>query len=525
MSLNIHDLLQSKGITPVQVSTTNGGEYHSACPGCGGVTRFCTWPDQDDGRGMYWCRQECVKGNHRRDTIQFLIDFEKMSFRDACIKLGRTDKLTTANSTSYQAPASNWKRTPALPPPPKDNPLTPRENDADRISPAWRDAANKLLTSAETALAADPDTLSWLKTYRGITAKTSRRFRLGLIACNSQRNCIFKSRRKWNLLPRLENKKPDALWIPRGPVIPGFDHEGQLVRLRIRRPDIDHQTGGPKYYVLPGSTAAPMIIYNGQPALIVVESEFDAIFLAQEVGDIVGVVAMGSSSPRPTAALDKILKEANLILLAFDGDKAGTAAAEKWEKWYDNAYICLPPENYKDPCEAYLAGVDLRAWVIRELPSAWVPGSDPTAAPATAAPAPAPVNYEKMFLDALKKTYNAALQRHGAAFLAGINHLTWAQTALPSDFTAYQKSEMTIDALWKNCAPEADFISSLRDWALIYLRIAAACSKATIDDINDQLTRNRPPELTDNPTTPEFSTAGNLNNQNPHNTRAPPGCV
>lgn len=378
--MDILDLLREKGIKPCRVSTTKGGEYHSPCPGCGGQDRFHVWPAQNNGRGSWWCRG-CGKGG---DAIQFLREFCGMSFRDACYRLGLQDKITSGPRRS------SWKASPVLPRQPEKKSLEPREEVP--VADPWQRQAEKLLQTAEAALHDDPAALDHLKKTRGITPATARRFRLGLLRFPGGKNCRFSSRKKWGLQPKEGGKKPDALWIPRGLVIPAFAADGSLVRLRIRRPDSDRQeAGGPKYYILPGSAAGALFIPSDKPALVVVEAELDAFLLAQVAGDLVGVVAMGSSAPRPTAGIHEILKEANLILLAFDADEAGLAAVEKWRAWYSHAYPCPIPGGHKDPGEAFQAGEDLRRWIEKELPAAWrTSGKERTESRADKTPLPPP---------------------------------------------------------------------------------------------------------------------------------------
>ena len=370
--MNIIDLLRGKNIEPNKVSSAKGGEYHSPCPGCGGEDRFHVWPEQNQGRGSWWCRG-CGKGG---DGIQFLREFFGLSFRDACKQLGLENKISAGQRRSL------WKTTPVLPRREKENTLKLRENG--NIAAAWGLQAEKLLQQAKNDLQADPAALDHLGKTRGIIPETARRFRLGLLRFPGGKNCRFSSRKKWDLPPKDGGKKPDALWIPRGLLIPGFNAAGEVVRLRIRRPVADHQAGGPKYYLLPGSSVDPCLIYNKQPVVVVVEAELDAFLMAQEAGELAGVLAMGSSAPRPTSAIHDILQRVKLILLAFDADEAGQEAVERWRQWYDHAYSLPIPAGHKDPGEAWQAGVDLRAWIRGELPAAWVddgPVKSPAAEP------------------------------------------------------------------------------------------------------------------------------------------------
>ena len=74
-----------------RVASTNGGEFSGPCPGCGGEDRFHVWPET----GRYWCRGCGRKG----DTIQFLRDFQGLSFRDACRVIGR--EILPTGSPAY----------------------------------------------------------------------------------------------------------------------------------------------------------------------------------------------------------------------------------------------------------------------------------------------------------------------------------------------------------------------------------------------------------------------------------------
>jgi hypothetical protein len=80
--MNVLDLAQRR-VKLRKVSGTYGGEWQGPCPGCGGQDRFHVWPGQQDGKGSYWCRGCDNSG----DNIQFLIEFEKMTFKEACAEL------------------------------------------------------------------------------------------------------------------------------------------------------------------------------------------------------------------------------------------------------------------------------------------------------------------------------------------------------------------------------------------------------------------------------------------------------
>ena len=72
------------GITLKRVASTNGGEYVSSCPDCGGDDRFHVWPNEGLN-GRFWCRQ-CGKSG---DMIEFLRWQKGMSFKEACDAIGK----------------------------------------------------------------------------------------------------------------------------------------------------------------------------------------------------------------------------------------------------------------------------------------------------------------------------------------------------------------------------------------------------------------------------------------------------
>jgi hypothetical protein len=94
---------------------------------------------------------------------------------------------------------------------------------------------------------------------------------------------------------------------------------------------------------------------------MLVEGVIDALSLAQEAGDLLAVVASGTSGGRVERCIGR-LALASTILLGFDADEAGEQAADWWQK-------ALSPRATRwrplwDDANAMLrAGVDLRTWV------------------------------------------------------------------------------------------------------------------------------------------------------------------
>jgi hypothetical protein len=144
---------------------------------------------------------------------------------------------------------------------------------------------------------------------------------------------------------------------PRGVVIPWFDGDRPaLVKLR--------QPGGmrPKYREvyrdLPAIYPGAHVIRPGRP-LVIVEGEFDALLLAQELVDLAAVVTLGSASARPGLAVLGRMLAAAPWYVAHDNDPAGDGAASGWPA---RARRVCPPAPYKDWTQARQGGVDLRRW-------------------------------------------------------------------------------------------------------------------------------------------------------------------
>lgn len=345
--MNVLDLYRESSLSPQHVSGTHGGEWAGPCPKCGGNDRFRLWPEQNSGDGSFWCRG-CAKGG---DAITYLIEYRGMRYPDAVRYLGKElpDRPV--------AP---------LPKPPKTkqaDEFCPEVKDGDPAD-LWQKNAAALSAWATERLMQNNRPLSWLK-QRGIRQDTARRFCLGWNP-GKDGNDLFRPRENWGLDTELkDNGQKKRLWIPRGLVIPLMRGD-QVRRIRIRRPSEDP----PRYYVIPGSEMDMMVLRPGSRAVVVVESELDAILLDQEAGEIAGVVALGSSSAKPDPAAFDALKRAVVILNALDSDKAGAKASVWWEQHFPDSERWPVPVG-KDPGDAYQQGVDLYEWVRAGLPAGW----------------------------------------------------------------------------------------------------------------------------------------------------------
>ena len=347
--MNVLDLAQNK-VKLRKVSATKGGEWQGPCPGCGGNDRFHVWPMENDGNGSYWCRS-CEKAG---DGIQFLRDFEGMTFKDACARLNiiREDRAEGTGFRGQPVKKEKPEFTPEAHVPPAD---------------LWQEKAEKFLAWSQGHLAKNAEVLSWL-VGRGISAAAAENARLGWNPGEDGKD-VYRHRKTWGLPEVLkEDNKPKMLWIPIGLVIPHVV-DGVIYRLRIRRPE-----GEPRYYVIPGSSMSTMVIEHTRRAFVIVEAELDGIAVASQ-NQRAGAIALGSVSAKPDAAAYEVLRGALQILNALDygdiggGAKAAERAMQWWKEHFDRCDRWPVPQG-KDPGEAFRMGTDLEQWIKAGLPPA-----------------------------------------------------------------------------------------------------------------------------------------------------------
>lgn len=317
--MNLIDLLSQDGLTVRKVASTQGGEYAGPCPFCQGKDRFRVWPESDRS-GRWWCRQ-CERYG---DGIQYLRDKRGLGYHEALLALGMEPDF----KPRFVRPVKDaWRPRITMMP-----------------SDAWM--LNAGLIVADEAMTLNAEALAWLN-GRGITEDMARAD--GLV-WNSRDWHI--DRKVWGL----DGDKP--LWIPAGLVIPCV-LDGKVIRLRIRR-----REGNPRYVIVSGSDTRPMILGRGV-AVIVVESELDAILIDRLAGDLVRVVALGNAQAKPDEAAHQILVQSPVILNSLDGDEAGASQAWGWwRETYGAKVRRWPVPVGKDPGEAYQRGLSIRSWIL-----------------------------------------------------------------------------------------------------------------------------------------------------------------
>ena len=324
-----------------------GGEWCGPCPGCGGEDRFVVWPEHASGAtgGKYLCRNCAPEGG---DCIQFLRDFQGMTYRDACKALN----MPTAQKRSpVPVKAVEWKP------------------EQERIpSQAWQARAKTFLSSCRAGLETAEGRAAL--DARGLSFDFALAHGLGWNLADQ-----YETPELWGLESWVNSKgNLGKLYLPVGLVIPTFRKSGP-VAVKIRRRDWKPGDDWPKYHAIKGGGSGSLVLGKAGLPVVLVESELDALLIAQEVSSLCSTVALGSASNRPHTTSTAFLKAAPRILCALDFDKPDTkgrragANASQW--WMDNFRQARrwPPTVGKDPGEMHLSGVPVRLWVEAGLSS------------------------------------------------------------------------------------------------------------------------------------------------------------
>lgn len=333
--MNILNLVEGLGLSPKRTASTNGGEYHSSCPSCGGTDRFCIWPSQGQN-GRYWCRQCDCKG----DVIQFCRDYFGLSFKEACLKVGVDKSL---HSQPY-------------------SPIVKRFEPVESSPPCsrWSEAALSFIDECHSNIWNHPLALDSLLA-RGLTEATIKQFKLGW---NTRDRWMSKN--DWGLEDDVNDSSHGKQWLPKGWVIPVFQNCGIPIKLKIRRGDWNPTDEFPKYIEVSGSQNQFAIFGHTRLPIVLVEAEFDAILVNQEAGQICCSIALGGAGKRPDKQIHRLLKSSSRILFSLDFDEAGRKVFPFWKRNYLNL-VAWPSPLEKSPEEAFKSGVDIYDWIKKGL--------------------------------------------------------------------------------------------------------------------------------------------------------------
>lgn len=379
--MNLLDIVQ-KRVSMRRVGASAGvEEWHGPCPACGSSHTNPALSDRftvkiaGGGEDHWFCRN-CGHG----DTIAYLMQFENMSFPEACKEVGKE----LPEQEEYQKPQF---RKPAA------DTFQPRTIAAP--ADAWIEHATKFVDWCHEQLLANQEQLDYLAA-RGITHGSVIKYRLGYNPGENGKD-LYKAREAWGLPTEMKGDKKKKLWLPIGIVIPCYDG-CTLRRVRIRIPN-DRRTAdfSLPYYLVPGSAMDTFITNITARAFVITEAELDAILIDEHAGDLVGAMAMGNSTAKPTEVAFHLLENCLHISNALDYDakmeggryvNAGGSGSLWWSKTFPQCERHPVPVG-KDPGDAFKAGVDIREWIKLDLPPMLTLPPAPVA-PAKPASAPRP---------------------------------------------------------------------------------------------------------------------------------------
>lgn len=346
--MNILDLIRDIGYPIRRKAAAHGGEYSSPCPFCvGGDDRFLIWPHRENTNGTYqggrYCCRRC---NAWGDAIKFQMQINGLTYRESCDRIGLQPnqkpntqvETPTAKHKVLEMPAEQW------------------------LTKAWA-----FMAWSRRQLHQNPEMIQKLK-ERGFTDQSIIEFRLGYNAGDSTGSDFFRERQDWGLEPALKsNGSLRKIWLPVGFVIPTFSLQDEVTRLKIRRTQWYFGEKLQKYVQVSGSMSGVSIFGDRKlPIACVVESEFDALLIQQECGDLVYCIALGGSSkPLDQEAID-LLSCSGKILFLPDYDMAGAASMQRFKKLFNKCVIVTTPRE-KSAGDFIAAGGNLRNWLMPYL--------------------------------------------------------------------------------------------------------------------------------------------------------------
>jgi len=193
--------------------------------------------------------------------------------------------------------------------------------------------------------------------HRGLTDDTIRAAQLGYHGVET-----WEEPQLWGLAA--DQKR---IWLPPGIVFPWLIGS-ELWHISIRR--IGDTVGiEPRYVVVSGSGNTLFGVDTLQPnaPAMLVEGVLDALSVLQEAGDLLAVVATGSTTGGRLERWVGRLSLASTVLVAFEADDAGEAAA--WWLMALGARAKRWRPYWGDPNQLLQDSVDLRMWVREGLGS------------------------------------------------------------------------------------------------------------------------------------------------------------
>jgi DNA primase len=280
---------------------------------------FCVEP------GRRWWK--CFGCGEEGDAASLVMRINAVSFPAAVRIVAELSGIVTASVGSLRPrpPVSPTASKPALTasPPPERSSGLPLTDALALVT----EAAGRLWTPE------GGKALAYLR-GRGLGDETIRAARLGVVESVS-----------------IPTREGDRCYQARGVVLPWLDGD-RLALVKIRQPEGREPKYAEAFRDRPRVYPDPAVIEPGRP-LVVVEGEFDALLLGQELRHLAAVVTLGSASSRPDLPTRADMLAAAPWYIATDADEAGDKAASAWPAV---AIRVRPPEGVKDWTELWQAG-------------------------------------------------------------------------------------------------------------------------------------------------------------------------
>jgi hypothetical protein len=323
----------------------SGHQLRSRCPVHGG--------DGDENFSLnlenraWFCFSQGCKG---RGLIHLYAKATRMPFIDAAVELanqfGAQLQLQQYRAQGGNYLANYYRKSIST----KNSAFIPKYSKLP--SDAWQKKAFEFAQQSHQAALKNPLALQLLKD-RGFDLESIKLFFLGWNELNRK-----DAKNLWGFSEQDSNNF--NIWLPRGIVIPTFA-DGALIKLKIRRVDLEPGEKR-KYVVISGSSARPSFFGTvSERPIFIVESEFDAMLIQQEAGDLCCCMSIPASQ-HPDAYTDHLLRSMPALIFSLDHDDAGTKAFSFWKSRYPQLKIWLSDRG-KSPGDDFKQGVNLREWV------------------------------------------------------------------------------------------------------------------------------------------------------------------
>lgn len=345
------DLLAMAEADGVQLRRESPTEHAGPCPKCGGDDRLHVLTRTRQGKHGWFCRNchpdvsdaadyvRIIRG--RTEWADVFADLRRFGLPDNGRSGGRIGQaevisrpVVVRSAAGIILPADGALTTP---------PATAWQEEVDVLLWGERSGFHLLRDADDAGAAAARAYLA----RRHLTPETIKRFALGLLPAS-----ITTGPMGWRAAAA-------------GAIVMPWHFDGQYWKVQYRAVGSDvpkeqryrQKKGAGVDGALPPFNGDAI---DGAGVVLVVEGEMDAMLAQQCAPEGVAVVTWGSASIAPNGWAEELL-EGRRVLLVFDADAAGAAAAQKWEVLGKRVLLPAGKDigDYAD-----MAGVDaLRQWI------------------------------------------------------------------------------------------------------------------------------------------------------------------